>query len=302
MLTSKHHDGFCLWPSAQSWNWNSVDVGPHRDLAGELTEAVKKRGLRMGYSSLYEWYHPLYRSDPATYVENHMLPQIKDLVIRYKPDIVWGDGEWEHPDDVWKSREFLAWLYNESPVKDTVAVNDRWGKGTRSKHGGYYTTEYSQEKLAQDGTDHPWEECRGIGHSFGCNRNERLSHYTTPEKLVHMLVDIVSKGGNLLLDIGPTADVRIRSSWSSVSAKWVEWLKVNGEAITALQVGPCRQRQRRDPFHKERRHDLRSVSLAGRRNGTGRAQTCRGPGSHGRQRRQPSWTYKQGRMCVIPPA
>ena len=60
VLTSKHHDGFCLWPSVQSWNWNAVDAGPHRDLAGDLSSAVKKAGLHMGfYYSLYEWFNPL---------------------------------------------------------------------------------------------------------------------------------------------------------------------------------------------------------------------------------------------------
>ena len=91
---------------------------------------------------LYEWYSPLYKSDVSKYVDNHMIPQMKDLVTSYKPDILWTDGEWDHPHEVWKSTEFLAWLYNESPVKDEVVVNDRWGKNTRSKHGGIYTTEY----------------------------------------------------------------------------------------------------------------------------------------------------------------
>jgi len=117
VLTSQHHDGFALWPSAEAWNWNAADVGPHKDLAGELTNAVKAKSLHMGfYYSLYEWFNPLYKSDINKYVSEHMMPQLKDLVMRYKPDIIWPDGEWEHPSDTWKSQEFLAWLYNESPV------------------------------------------------------------------------------------------------------------------------------------------------------------------------------------------
>lgn len=136
VLTSKHHEGFPLWPSAQSPNWNSMDIGPHRDLCGDLTTAVKSAGMHMGfYYSLYEWYNPLYRSNPEKYVDDHMIPQMKDLVNRYKPDIVWTDGEWDHPSDKWKSTQFLAWLFNESPVKETVCVNDRWGKETRGVHG-----------------------------------------------------------------------------------------------------------------------------------------------------------------------
>lgn len=126
VLTSKHHEGFALWQSGQSVNWNSVDAGPHRDICGELADAVRKQGLHMGfYYSLYEWNHPLYHSDVDRYVSEHMLPQLKDLVMRYSPEVVWSDGEWEHPSSTWKSEEFLAWLYNDSPVRETVVVNDR---------------------------------------------------------------------------------------------------------------------------------------------------------------------------------
>ena len=235
VLTSKHHEGFTLWPSAQSWNWNSVDAGPHRDLAGDLTKAVKSKGLKMGfYYSLYEWFNPLYKKDVNQYVDNHMIPQMKDLVTRYDPDIVWTDGEWDHPSSVWKSTEFLAWLYNESKVKDHVVVNDRWGKETRSVHGGIYTTEYDMvhdQSSVGKSIAHPWEECRGIGSSFGYNRNESLSDYATSTQLIHILIDKVARGGNLLLNIGPTADGRIPVIMQQRLMDMGEWLKVNGEAI-----------------------------------------------------------------------
>lgn len=234
VLTSKHHEGFTLWPSAQSWNWNSVDIGPHRDLCGDLSEAVKNAGLYMGfYYSLYEWFNPIYRSNLEHYVDHHMLPQMKDLVMRYEPDIIWPDGEWDHPSEVWKSTEFLAWLYNDSPVKETVVVNDRWGRETRGKSGDFYTTEYD---LVHDGegladTSHPWEECRGIGTSFGYNRMETPDNYMTAEGLVHLLVEKVASGGNLLLNVGPTADGRIPAIQQQRLLEIGQWLDVNGEAI-----------------------------------------------------------------------
>lgn len=234
VLTSKHHEGFTLWPSRESWNWNAVDVGPHRDLAGDLMDAVRKQGLRMGYYySLYEWYNPLYKSDVNKYVDTHMIPQMKDLVNSYKPDIVWTDGEWDHPSETWKSTQFLAWLFNDSPVKDEVVINDRWGKETRSKHGGIYTTEYDlvHEGVMTETLSHPWEECRGIGGSFGYNRNENLDSYSTSEELVHILIDKVSRGGNLLLNIGPTADGRIPVIQQQRLKDIGDWLRVNGEAI-----------------------------------------------------------------------
>ncbi len=234
VLTSKHHEGFTLWPSAQSWNWNSVDIGPHLDLCGDLTTAVKKAGLQMGfYYSLYEWFNPLYRNNLEKYVDDHMIPQMKDLVTRYEPSILWTDGEWDHPSETWKSTEFLKWLYNESPVKEGVVVNDRWGKESRGKQGGFYTTEYD---LVHDGqgigtTDHPWEECRGIGTSFGYNRIETPDNYMTAEGLVHLLIEKVAAGGNLLLNVGPTADGRIPAIQQQRLLEIGEWLDVNGEAI-----------------------------------------------------------------------
>ena len=100
-----------------------------------------------------------------------MFPQFKDLVTRYKPAIIFSDGEWDLTSAEWHSPELLAWLFNESPVKDDVVINDRWGKDTRHKHGGYWTTEYTP---GMTGMDHPWEESRGMGFSYGYNRAERL--------------------------------------------------------------------------------------------------------------------------------
>ncbi len=159
VLTSKHHEGFALWPNAEAsrdWGrpWNAVEIGPHRDLLGDLTSAVRSKALKMGvYYSLYEWYNPLYLSDKPRYVAQHMMPQFKDVVSRYQPSIIFSDGEWEMTSAEWRSPELLAWLYNESPVKDEVVVDDRWGSDTRHKHGGYWTTDYTPGMAA---TDHPW--------------------------------------------------------------------------------------------------------------------------------------------------
>lgn len=235
VLTSKHHEGFTMWPSPESWNWNAVDVGPHRDLAGDLSKAVKARNLRMGYYySLYEWFNPVYKSNVNQYVNERMIPQMKDLVSRYQPDILWTDGEWDHPAKTWRSEEFLAWLFNDSPVKNSIVVNDRWGSDTKSQHGSFMTSEYGHggtDNKEVQGFVRPWEECRGMGESFGYNRNENLDSYQTGEQLVHQLIDIVARGGNLLLNIGPTADGRIPVIMQQRLHEIGTWLKVNGEAI-----------------------------------------------------------------------
>jgi len=234
VLTSKHHEGFCLWPCPASWNWNSIDVGPHRDLAGDLSKAVTAKGLTMGfYYSLYEWYDPLYPGDLHRYVNEHMIPQMKDLVERYHPSLLWTDGEWEKTSDEWQSTKFLAWLFNDSPVRDRIAVNDRWGKETRSKHGGFYTSEYQTflPEGAQLGPAHKWEECQAIGKSFGYNRVEELHDYKSAGDLIHLLADVVSRGGNLNLDIGPTADGRVPVIMQERLLEIGAWLKAYGEAI-----------------------------------------------------------------------
>jgi alpha-L-fucosidase len=235
VLVSKHHDGFALWPSREadtSWGrpWNAVDVGPRRDLVGELAAAVRRRGLEMGfYFSLYEWFNPLWLAgDADAYVTRHLFPQFKDLVTRYSPSVIFSDGEWELPSEQWRAPELLAWLFNESPVAERVVVNDRWGRETRHHHGGYYTTEYG---AGLPGASHPWEENRGIGHSYGYNRNEDAADYATGQRLLLTLIDTVSRGGNLLLNIGPTADGRIPVEMQDRLAYLGAWLEHNGEAI-----------------------------------------------------------------------
>ena len=236
VLTSKHHDGFCLWPSQYSPRWNSMDIGANRDLAGELTEAVRDAGLRMGfYYSLLEWSHPLYKKETINeWVDTHMIPQMKELVNAYEPEIIFSDGEWDYPSETLKSVDFLAWLYNESAVKESVVVNDRWGSETRSKHGDYYTTEYDLVHDAEgigDKATHPWEESRGIGTSYGYNQFETTAHYFTSKQLIGLLIDKVSNGGNLLLNVGPMANGLIPVIMEQRLLDMGRWLEVNGEAI-----------------------------------------------------------------------
>lgn len=150
VLTSKHHDGFALFPSSRS-NWNSVDVGPKRDIVKILSESIRDFGMKFGiYYSLLEWFNSLYVDDikakeqTTVYTDTIVWPDVEFLVENYKPSVLWFDGD----EDVicgcfpstsyWKTPNLLAWLYNESPVKDEIVVNDRWGNGTRGKHGDFY--------------------------------------------------------------------------------------------------------------------------------------------------------------------
>src|SRR5579871_6371586 len=157
-----------------------------------------------------------------------MWPQMKELVNTYKPDVFWTDGDWEATDTLWKSREFLAWLYNESPVKDKVVTYDRWGSGVRFHHGEVYTPEY-QPELSFD--NHYWEENRGMGFSYGYNREEDAWDYNSPQSLVLQLIDKVSRGGNFLLDIGPDEHGKIPPIMEERLQQIGYWMSMNGEAI-----------------------------------------------------------------------
>ena len=139
---------------------------------------MRRRNLEMGfYFSLYEWFNPRWLAgDVDAYVKDHLFPQFKDLVTRYSPSVIFSDGEWELPSEKWRAPELLAWLFNDSAVAQHVVVNDRWGGETRHKHGGYYTTEYG---AGLPGASHAWEENRGLGHSYGFNRNEDLADYAS---------------------------------------------------------------------------------------------------------------------------
>jgi len=250
VLTSKHHDGFCLWPTENKHkkDWNSGETGSRRDLLGDLSASVKKSGLKMGfYYSIPDWesiprkkdkseyfiregFVEKYGLEPEDYRDEILLPQLKELVVKYKPSLIFSDaGEWVYDEEFWKTKEFLAWLYNESPCKNEVVVNDRFFKGMPGKHGDYYSSEY---KDADNGEfSKPWEESRGIGGSYGFNRAENAEDYSSSKELILELIDIVSRGGNLLLNVGPTADGRIPVVMQERLLDIGNWLEVNKEAI-----------------------------------------------------------------------
>jgi alpha-L-fucosidase len=212
-----------------------MDVGPKRDLLGDFSTAMREAGLRSGfYYSLGEFNHPLYLKakkshDLKPFVRQHMQPQLREVVAQYSPSIIYFDGEWEFPQDSFEMQDFLAWLYNDSPCKDDVVVDDRFGKGSRGKHGGVYCSEAGGR---QSGTDHKWCEDRPISRgNWSYNRLERLEDYLSERDLIHLLVETVAQGGNLHLDVSPCADGTIPMLQQERLVQMGDWLKVNGEAI-----------------------------------------------------------------------
>jgi alpha-L-fucosidase len=230
VLVSKHHDGYALWPSRYAPNWNSVEVGPKRDIVGELAGAVRAAGLRMGlYYSLAEWNNPLHRwyTDPpdsiAPYVDRHMVPQFKELIEAYRPVVLFSDGDWSNTAEQWHARELIGWYFNT--VGPDAIVNDRWGGGSDI---GFLTPEYS---AGLEVSDRPWAEVRGLGRSFALNRNEKLDAYMQAGEVVHRLASAVAAGGGMILNVGPKADGQIPLLQQERLQQLGEWLAVNGTAI-----------------------------------------------------------------------
>jgi alpha-L-fucosidase len=231
VLTSKHHEGFTLWPS-DTPNPTLPKDRQHasRDLVGELTTAVRAQGMRMGlyYSGGYDWTFipgPILNwtqsktIEPQTqaygdYVDAHW----RELIHKYQPAILWNDINYPksgHP------LQIMAEYYNAIP--DGV-VDDRFGVA----HADFTSPEY--ETLSKI-SEKKWEECRGLGRSFGYNRAEGDAETIKKDELIYLLVDIVSKNGNLLLDVGPEADGTIPAVQMDRLEALGAWMQINGEAI-----------------------------------------------------------------------
>ncbi len=234
VLTTKHHDGFTLWPSRiANHHFPARQPAVGRDIVGELTRAVRKQGLTMGlyYSGGLDWtFNPkpvthlndLYPSIPqdtayGLYVDAHY----RELITRYQPDVLWNDIGYPPKGNL---SAMLAQYFNERPGG---VVNDRWSRWGVYE-GEYKTPEYS---TLHEITPYKWETCRGLGYSFGYNQQEDATHVLSAKALVHLLVDVVSKNGNLLLNIGPKADGTISAIQLDRLEALGNWLKTNGEAI-----------------------------------------------------------------------
>ncbi len=240
-ITSKHHDGFCLWPSKYT-DRNAMKMGPKKDLLGQFFEAGRKEGLKVGfYYSLYEWFNPLYtgREIPYaglkkvnTYVDDFMIPQIKELIDLYHPDFIYFDGEWDHPESFWKMKEVVAYYYNQAAErKQEVFVNDRFGKDERGKHGDLYNVEYDYDKGSEGSLTHAWSYWQGIAKTFGYNQDTDLEDVMSPKQFIDKVIMGVSRNGNFDINVGPTAAGVIPEYEQYPLLQLGEWLTTNGEAI-----------------------------------------------------------------------
>lgn len=233
VLVTKHHDGFCLFPSKYT-DYSTVNRGPCRDITGELTNSVRNHGMKMGvyYSGIIDWtfrHDPMFSDTdvhelncPTHAYADYCYNQYRELIDNYHPSVLWNDIGWPYAGE-YMLPEILAHYYNTCP--DGV-INDRYN----DLFYDYKNKEYEYHASAEN-RDEKWESCRGLGLSFGYNAQEDERHILSPEALVRELVRTVANNGNLLINVGPMADGTIPEIQKKSLKGMGEWLKVNGEAI-----------------------------------------------------------------------
>lgn len=250
VLTSKHHDGFALWDTAQS-TWNAKDASPAgRDLVGPYCEAMRAAGLKVGlYFSHLDWHHPDYASvfnhaaNADKNTSNHFSypqgpenpqawerflafhrAQLKEIATRYHPDLLWFDGDWERSASQWRMEELRhqlkAWLPG-------VILNSRM-----DGYGDYATPEQALPVRPPEG---PWELCMTVNDSWGYQAKDH--NFKSVRQVVRLLTECASQGGNLLLDVGPRSDGTITPEEEAVLRGLGRWTHRNAEALYGTTAG-----------------------------------------------------------------
>ena len=265
VITSKHHDGFALFKTNAS-KWNVVDATPYgKDLLKPLAEACKKYGIKLGfyYSQAQDWNNPggsaarkLARQgwanpdsaridaytkehkghwDPAQetktfaqYIDDVSVPQVKELLSNYgELAVLWWDTPTDMTDDAATKLQSLLSL------QPAIITNDRLKRPNFP--GDHKTPEQRIPNLADlDGTD--WETCMTMNGTWGYKSYDH--NYKTPETLIRNLLDIASKGGNFLLNVGPTDLGEFPQESIDILAKMGQWMKINGEAVYGTKASP----------------------------------------------------------------
>jgi alpha-L-fucosidase len=251
VLTARHHDGYCLWDSRVT-DYTSARQAPHRDFVREYVEAFREAGLRVGlYYSLADWRIPAYWNGPSADPEgwarfrDYVHAQVRELLSDYgKIDVIWFDGAWPASADEWRAYDLVRMIRELQPE---ILINNRLGRVDAADEvsgGGVIEAVGHSGSLGDFGTpEHHitpdasrlWESCQVS--------TWRLWGYTTGERwrpadcLLDMLVEAASKGGNLLLNVGPDGEGRIPPEFRERAAQIGEWLERHGEAIYGSEAG-----------------------------------------------------------------
>jgi len=248
IITSKHHDGFGLWDSEVS-GYDAVDFAAIRkDLLAELREACDRHDMKLGfYYSIMDWHHPDAqaahypdyntgeKSNPNfdRYVENYLKPQVRELMVNYDPAVMWFDGEWipewthEHGVEIYT---MLRRMNPDLIINNRVDVG-RQGMQGMNEEGGDFVGDFGtpEQEILESTSDFDWEACMTMNDTWGYNKLD--DNWKSTKTLVHNLVDITAKGGNYLLNVGPTAEGLIPDASVERLREMGDWMDANGEAI-----------------------------------------------------------------------
>jgi alpha-L-fucosidase len=325
VLTSKHHDGFALWDTKQS-RLNAKDGAPAgRDLVGPFCEAMRRRGLKVGlYFSHLDWSHPDYASmvmeggvtdegfrknrfsfpqgpeNPAAwerFLAFHRA-QLREIAERFRPDLLWFDGDWERSAGQWRMpelrRQLKAWLPG-------VILNSRM-----HGYGDYATPEQALPVHPPAG---PWELCMTINDSWGYQAKDR--NFKSVRQIVRLLTECASQGGNLLLDVGPRSDGTITSEQEHILRALGRWTAKHAEALYGTTAGipkdyyygPSLLNKSRDALYLvcyDRPAD--GIYVKGLRNAVKRANVVGGGELAHRRFMRADWAQQPGIVIVDLPA
>ena len=258
VITSKHHDGFCLFDS-DATDYNVVDASPYgKDLLQSLAAECRKQGLKFcTYYSIMDWHHPAqYRGSDKRYNPTKVHPerkaeyldfmkkQLKELLDTCDTEVLWFDGEWP----AWwleeDGREIYAYLRE---LKPALIVNNRIGKGRKGMEGlnkgdqdyvgDFGTPEQQIPATGLPGVD--WESCMTMNRTWGYKSYD--DDWKSSETLIRNIIDIASKGGNYLLNVGPTAEGLIPGPSVERLGEIGRWMKANGESVYATEASPFKR-------------------------------------------------------------
>jgi len=256
VITSKHHDGFCLFDSKYT-DYDVMSTPFKRDILKELSEACRKQGMRLCfYHSIMDWHHPDYlprrdweKDRSATganfdrYVQ-YMKNQLKELITNYGPiGVLWFDGEWESTWNEKYGRDLYRYVRSLQP---DIIINNRVGASRsgmegfsqdKESAGDFGTPEQQIPATGLPGID--WETCMTMNDNWGYNSHDK--NFKSAESMIRMLADIASKGGNYLLNIGPTAEGVFPPESIERLRQIGQWMKANGESIYTTQAGPFKK-------------------------------------------------------------
>ena len=260
VLTTRHHDGFCLWPSRHTDYTMAGAPCAHHDIVGELALACKKAGIDFGtYYSVCDWKRDDYPmeypypedeiyskktiTDPAVqsrmnrYIE-YMKNQLKELIDNVDPTLIWFDGEWEYPWTHEAGMDLYAYLRG---LKDELLINNRVDKGRDGMEGVTKSRVFAgdfgtpEQQIGSFDTENPWETCMTIGTQWSWKPNDRIK---SAKECIQSLLRTAGGDGNLLFNVGPMPDGRIERRQINRLEEMGDWLKVNGEAVYASRGGP----------------------------------------------------------------